>query len=30
VLKGEQPLKVGDLIVLGSPLTTLLVEALDQ
>ena len=30
VLKGEQPLKVGDLNVLGSPLTTLLVEALDQ
>jgi pSer/pThr/pTyr-binding forkhead associated (FHA) protein len=29
-LKGEKPLNVGDRIVLGSPLTTLVVEALDQ
>jgi len=29
-LKGERPLNVGDRIVLGSPMTTLIVEALEQ
>ena len=29
-LKGEMPLNVGDRVVLGSPMTTLVVEALDQ